>query len=61
MPTHRLHGRALAAIAAVEADYPRHRAAAFEVAREHLAADRVLLELLQSIQNPEPARTRSSE
>jgi hypothetical protein len=43
---------ALAAIAAVEADYPRHRAAAIEVARERFAADRVLLKLLSAIQEP---------
>jgi hypothetical protein len=57
----RTPAEALAGIAAVEADYPRHQAAAFEVAREHLAADRVLPELLASIQHPDPVRTRSGE
>jgi len=40
---------ALAALAAVEADYARARRHALEVAREHLAADRVLAALLRTI------------
>jgi hypothetical protein len=41
---------ALAAIAAGEGDYSRQRAAAFDVAREHFAADRVLPQFLAAIQ-----------
>jgi len=38
---------AAAAIATVEADYPRHAAAALDLAREHLDSDRVLTRMLQ--------------
>ncbi len=43
---------ALAGLAAVESDYPRHKEVAFAIAREHFAADRVLPELLAAIQEP---------
>ena len=40
---------ALAAIEAIAADYPRHAAAAAEVAREHFGADRVLGDLCKRV------------
>ncbi|MEW5773086.1 MAG: hypothetical protein AB1916_06130 [Thermodesulfobacteriota bacterium] len=39
----------LAAAEAVEADYPRHRAAALRIAREHFDSDRVLTGMLKDI------------
>jgi hypothetical protein len=42
-------GEALAGIAAVESDYPRHRTAAFELGREYFASDRVLTQFLAAI------------
>ena len=42
-------GEAVAAIEAVEADYPRHQEAARAIAREHFAAERVLGRLLADV------------
>ena len=39
----------LAAVAAVEADYPRHRAAALRIAREYFDSDKVLGGMLKDI------------
>jgi hypothetical protein len=47
---------AIAGIQAVAADPAGHRAAAYEVAREYLAPDRVLPEMIESIfaESPKP-------
>jgi hypothetical protein len=39
----------LAGLAAVAADPPRHQLAAYEIAREYLAPDRVLPEMIENI------------
>ncbi len=46
----------IAALNAVAADPLRHRAAAFEIAREYLAADRVIPPMLDAILTEAPAR-----
>ena len=55
----RTPAEALAGIAAIEADYARHRSAAFELAREHFAADRVLPPFLAAIQSAEVVKSRT--
>ena len=49
-------GDAAAAIAAIGAEYPRHRAAAHEIAREHFDAEHVLGRLLDDLGLPRRGR-----
>jgi GT2 family glycosyltransferase len=51
---------AVAAIEAIEADYPKARRAAFELAREHFDANVVLGALLETVGVSPPARRRAA-